>query len=234
MAKYELRIQAENLRRKGKSMKEITSTLGVSKGSVSLWTRDVLLTTSQMQELKKKMKKGAKLGRMKILLARKEHREKIKQEAINNGLIRLKNLKEREFLIAGLALYWGEGSKKTQEVEFCNSDPKMIKFLIDWLFYFFEIDKSRIKCKLGINESHRKRELLVKNFWSKEIDIPSTQFLKTNFKKTANKKVYANFDQHYGVLTISILKPTITYHKIIGLIEALYTVEQEKYKNMPG
>jgi len=220
------------MRRNGESVKGIAKKLGVSKGSVSMWTRDIILTAEQIRNLQEVMHKGAAIGRMKTIIIRKKRREKVRKDSIKNGVKILNNIKEREFLIAGLALYWGEGSKKTQEVEFCNSDPKMIKFLIDWLIHFFDIDKDRIKCKLGINEIHAAREQLVKEYWSNEVEIPLDRFLKTNFKKVQNKKIYENFEVHYGTLTISVLRPTIIYHKIIGLIEGLFIVEQEKYKKI--
>ena len=35
-------------------------------------------------------------------------------------------MSEREFLVLGLALYAGEGSKTDGDVTFANSDPRMI------------------------------------------------------------------------------------------------------------
>lgn len=128
----------------------------------------------------------------------------------------------KELLIAGLALYWGEGTKKSREVAFCNSDPKIVKFMITWLTNCFNVPLDRFRCNVGINAIHKEREEIVKNYWSKIIEIPATQFRKTSFKKVKNEKVYDNFNEHYGTLTIKLIKPAEFYYDILGLIEGLY------------
>lgn len=232
MAKSLLRIKAIELRKKGESVKNIARTLKVSRSTVSLWTRDIILTKEQIERLTDSMHLGSVLGRMKIAVIRKKRREKLHKQSLRNAMSKLKNLKKREFFIAGLSLYWAEGCKKKRDVEFCNSDPNMIKFIIDWVILFFDVDSKRIRCTVGINEMHREREELVKEYWSKETGIPLEQFSKTSFKKVKNKKVYDNFHIHYGTLSINILKPTIIYYQIMGLIEGLFLVEQQGYKKI--
>ncbi len=222
MAKYLLRLKARKLRKNGVSVKKIAERLHVSKATASIWVREIILTVGQLEVLRKSMMKGKELGRFKSALLQKERRLKLMEESKILGIESLKNLTEREILVAGLALYWGEGSRKTREVEFCNSDPKMIKFLLHWLAKCFGIKSREIRCTVGINEIHHKREQFVKEYWSKITEIPLTQFRKTNFKKVKNKKVYENFNDHYGTLTISVLKPSRFYYKILGLIEGLH------------
>ena len=53
MAKYKEKIKAQELRERGRSIKEITKTLNVSKGSVSVWCRDIKLTKKQIEQYKK-------------------------------------------------------------------------------------------------------------------------------------------------------------------------------------
>lgn len=130
-------------------------------------------------------------------------------------------MNDRELLIAGLALYWREGSKKDRIVQFCNSDPKVIQFLLVWLRRCFSVEEQDIRCVVGINEVYIQREKLVREYWSKVTGISLEQFTKTNFKKVLNKKVYDNFDNHYGTLSIKVRRPSRFYGKIIGLIEGL-------------
>jgi len=221
MAKSLLKLEARKLRKRGVSVKKIANYLGVSKSSASYWTRDIILSVKQLENLRKSMLKGAELGRFRSALIQKKRRLKRLESSKQYGIKTLANLKEREFLIAGLALYWGEGSKKTQEVEFCNSDPKMIQFLLLWLQKCFAITVNDIRCNVGINEIHYKREQIVKQYWSKISGIPLVQFKKTSFKKVKNKKVYENFNEHYGTLSVSVAKPSRFYYKIMGLIDGL-------------
>jgi len=131
MAKSLLRIKARQLRSKGESVKEIAKKIKVAKSTVSLWVRDIILSVEQIEQLRKRALKGAELGRFRSALMQKHKRLKLLDDSRKEGIKKLKNLTDREFLIAGVALYWAEGSRKTQSVEFCNADPKLIKFMVD-------------------------------------------------------------------------------------------------------
>lgn len=222
MAKSLLKLEARKLRKKGVSVKKIAQYLKVAKSSASIWTRDIILTVEQLENLRKIMLRGSELGRMKGALMQKERRLKFIKESRSKGIMELSIINERELLIAGLALYWGEGSKKSQEVEFCNSDPKMIQFLLLWLKKCFGIVPGEIRCCVGINQMHRKREKVVKDYWSKISGVSISQFRKTSFKKVKNRKVYKNFNEHYGTLSVIVTKPSRYYFRILGLIEGLY------------
>ncbi len=227
MAKFELRIRARKLRREGKSVKKIAKNLNVSKSSVSIWTRDIILSKEQLEKLRKSMVKGAELGRINSALIKKEKRLSTIERLSQNGIDALKGLTQRELLIAGICLYWGEGSKKSDEFSFCNSDPEMLKFFLIWLKKCFEIESKDLKCSIGINVIHIGRENKVKKYWVETLGVKEDQFTKTSFKKTKNSKVYENFNDHYGTIRIRIRKPGELYYKIIGMIDGL------KY-NMPG
>ena len=61
MAKYHERIKARIMRKDGISIVTIAKELGVSKSATSLWCRDILLTSEQIEKLKKQ--KGSAMGR---------------------------------------------------------------------------------------------------------------------------------------------------------------------------
>lgn len=68
------REQARVLRSKGKSIRDIAESLGVSKGSVSIWVKDTELTPEQQQILAEAEKRGSALGRERICDQWKEYR----------------------------------------------------------------------------------------------------------------------------------------------------------------
>ncbi len=221
VAKSLLRLEARKLRKRGISVKKIEKILKISRGTASRWTRDIILSIEQLEHLRQSSIKGAALGRLRSAFLQKERRLKLIEDEKNKGIDELSKLTERELLISGLALYWGEGSKKDRRIEFCNSDPRMIEFFIYWLHRCFNIKTEELRGYLGINEIHLKREETVKLYWSKLTQIPLSQFRKTYFKKTANKKIYENFNDHYGTLNIRVAKSAALYYKIMGLIEGL-------------
>ncbi len=221
MAKTKEKNKALQLRRKGKSIKDIARHLKIAKSTVSLWCRDIRLAPKQIQKLHEKMVKGGYKGRMKGARLQYERRLKRIKEWNKIGVERIGKLSNRDLLIAGLALYWGEGSRKTRRVSLSNSDPKIIQFIIKFLKRVFDIDKSRLTAYIGINRIHKNRVQEVKNYWSKTTGIPKEQFTKTTLIKSKNKKKYNNFSVHYGTVTIKVRKSADLYYCIMGLIERL-------------
>ena len=221
MAKSRLRLKARELRKTGKSVRGIAKQLNVARSTVSLWVRDIILSVEQLEELEKKLIKGRELGRFLGSLSQKRKRINLEIKEAAFGLEALGNLSEREFFIAGIALYWAEGSKTKRNVRVCNSDPEMIQLMIEWFKRHLGISTKDLKAIVGINEIHRGRESSVKKYWSKITGIPLGRFRKTSFKKSKVNKIYENFDSHYGTLTIEVLKSARFYYRIMGLIKAL-------------
>ena len=221
MAKTELKLKARELRSEGESVKEIASKLGVAKSTASLWVRDIILSIEQLESLQKRVIKGGELGRMRGAFKQKKQRLKLVEDAKKAGIKTFKGLSDRELLVAGTALYWGEGSKSKRGVRIYNSDPRLMVFMINWFKRIFGIKTKDFAACVGINEIYRTRDAEVKNYWSEITGIPLNQFRKTSFKKVKNKKVYKNFNDHYGTLMIEILKSARFYYKIMGLIEGL-------------
>lgn len=221
MAKSALRLQARELRRRGVSVKTIARKLGVAKSSASLWVRDIILSIEQQEKLKKRALVGAERGRLLGALKQKSERLERIEQGKNYGKLTLENLTDREICLAAIALYWAEGNKKMKRIEFCNSDPKLILFLLTWFQKFFHLNTTDFKCYVGVNIIHRKREEKIKNYWSSLTGIPLQQFTKTSFKKSKQHKIYENFNQHYGTLSVKVLKPARILYKMTGLVEAL-------------
>lgn len=221
MAKYDLRIKAREMRAKGESVKVIARILGVSKSTVSLWVRDIILTVEQYEKLNNRKIKAGEKGRMMGAFVQKQRRLELIKQANKDGVAALKNFSKDQFFVSGIALYWAEGSKKSQEVSICNSDPVMIILMIKWLETFFDVSMDRLTAAVGINEIHKKREEVVKEYWSNVTGLPLAQFRKTSFKKAKVHKIYDNYDTHYGTLRIEVLKPSKIYYRIMGLIEGL-------------
>lgn len=221
MAKGRLKIEARKMRIDGKSIKSISRDLKVSSSTASLWCRDIKLTPDQITLLEKNSRDpyyGRRLSySLKQQLVRKTKEERIKLEAKN--LIR--NLSDREKLIAGTALYWAEGFKKDKMAGFANTDPEMVLFILNWFQNQLGIQKNQIKLRVGINESHRHRTKEIENHWSLLTKIPLSQFNRPFYQKSTWKKIYEHPEEYFGTLRIRILKSTDLLRKIKGLIEGI-------------
>ena len=233
MAKFELRIKAREIRRIGESIKEIAKILGVSKSSVSLWCRDIILTEKQIKSLSKRaVEKGLK-GRLIGIQGNRDKKRKAVDEAKEWALNELCHFDKRDLLIAGIALYWAEGGKSvyTGTFHFSNSDPRMITLMCEWLNIFFGVTKKDFQPRISINEIHSSRIEKVKKFWSELLIIPVLSFPVT-FIHTKQKKVYENHDNYFGVLSLRFKKSTFIRYKVLALIEALILENKARNENI--
>jgi hypothetical protein len=221
MAKSKEQIKARNLRKKGVSIRDISKRLRVSRGSASLWCRDVVLTEKQIKKLHEQMVKGGYSGRLKGAHIQKERKQQKIRYYAEKGRHEIQQIKKRELFIAGLALYWGEGSKKDSRVRFSNSDPVIIKFIMRWFREILNISENSFIIHVMINQIHKERLNNVNMYWSKETGIPIEQFRKSVLIKAKNKKIYDNHFQHFGTLCIGIEKSSNLFYQIMGWLEAL-------------
>ena len=136
------RERARRLRATGLPMADIAARLGVSRSSVSLWVRDVPFEP----------RPRVTLGRRREPNALQRRKQAEIDRLLAEGRDRVGRLSERELLVAGVALYAGEGSKRDGEVRFVNSDPRMVAFFCSWLRRFFAIDESRLRVRLYLHE----------------------------------------------------------------------------------
>lgn len=221
MAKFKEKIKAQQLRKKGESIKDIAKKLKISKGTVSIWCRDIELTKVQKKRLEDKMIKAGHRGRIKAArIQREKHLKKVKK-LNKEGKRQIDKISKRDLLIAGVALYWGEGDKKDNGARFGNSDPQMIKFMLKWFEKVLGINKNQVKLYIGINRIHKGRIEKVEKYWSKITNIHRKQFGKTVLIKAKNKKIYENFNNHYGTLSIRLKKSSTLKYQIDGMLETM-------------
>lgn len=221
MSKFKEKIKARELRKQGQSIKEIAKKLNVSKSSASIWCRDIELTKIQIARLDERKLKGGYKGRLKgAKIQREKYLKKVKKLE-KEGFNQIRKLSKKDILIAGIALYWGEGNRKWHISGFGNSDSRMIVFMIFWFKKILGIDEKRLSLHVGINQIHENRIKKVEKYWSEITGIPKNQFTKTIFQKVKNKKIYKNHNSYYGTLHIRIRKSSDLQHKIHGLINAL-------------
>jgi hypothetical protein len=200
------RQQARQLRRTGLPLAEIAARLGVAKSSVSVWVRDV-----EFEPLP-----PATRGRRRAPNALQRRRQAEIDRLAAEGRERIGRLSEREFLVAGVALYAGEGSKTDGYVRFANSDPRMILFYCCWLRRFFDVDESRLRLRLYLHEGLDLDAAIA--YWSALTAIPRSQFGKP-YRAVPDHSIRHTKHVH-GCVTVSY-SCSVTHRSIMGLVTAL-------------
>lgn len=214
MTKFIEKRRVVELRRQGKSYSEIRKIIKVSKSSLSLWLKDIVLTDEQVSGLK--TKKVQAVERYKASM--KEKRKVRLDQYYKDQLKRWMPLSNREMFLAGLFLYWGEGNKVSNNViSIANTDPDVIKFTILWFKKCLGFSEDKIHIRLHLyNDMNIKLET---DYWSKVLNIKSSQFSKPYIKKSMVGQVNQKGFGH-GTCTVSVFK-TVEKENIMMAIRAI-------------
>jgi transcriptional regulator with XRE-family HTH domain len=198
--------RARELRARSWTLQEIATELCVAKSTVSLWVRDVDFTPKPRQRSLRDYRTS------KLALRKKAEIDQLRAE----GRQRIAQLSEREFLIAGVALYAGEGAKRDGTLRFANSDPRMVFFFVTWLRHFFDVDESRLRLRQYL---HAGLDIDAANaFWSELTGIPSTQF-HTPYRAVPDASIRTT--KHLMGCPSVTYSCSRTHRAIMGLVEAL-------------
>jgi hypothetical protein len=196
MSKRIERDKAITLRLKGFSYSQIQNEIKVAKGTLSAWLSKYPLTDARIRELRD-------TSLIRIEKCRQTKARK-KEERLHNLYIEasheVNNLNEREIFIAGLFLYWGEGTKSAEyTTALTNTDPDMLLFYLKWLD-ILKVPKNKLKVKLHLySEMDEDKE---KKYWSNLLGIPLSSFRKTYIKHSKLSSITYKNNYNHGTCSI--------------------------------
>lgn len=200
---------AFRLRKGGKSYRQIQQEINVSRSTLCNWFKN---ETWSKHIKANNINTNSKISadRLKSLsLDRKIVLENSYEQAMQEAEKDFHLFKKDPLFTAGLMIYAGEGDKRSiNNSRVNNSEFYLHKIFIDFAIKYLNIKRENIKIGLILYSDLDKKECLDK--WSRELDIPITNFYKNQFIKGKEK----NKKLQYGV-GISIISSTVIVKKKI-------------------
>lgn len=207
---------ARKLRKQGWSMNEIYRKLGVSKGTVSVWLRDIKLTKAQKQKLSQKGIKKEVIERRRLTRLSNENARR--QIIIDNAERNIHQLSKKDLFLIGVTLYWAEGSKtKRGVVQFSNSDPNAVQLMMRFFKDICGISNKKFRGHIHIHPHLDTKR--AEHYWSSISGIPPAQFYKT-YQKTNKASKNKKDTLLFGTFNI-IICDTELFLKIYGWIKGI-------------
>jgi hypothetical protein len=213
-AKDGLRAKARNLRLQGMTYDQIQVELGCSKGSISLWVRDL----PKPERSRTAIEQARLAGRMRWdheLAVRDTQRQTTKAAA----RAEVGAMTDRELFLTGVSLYWAEGTKdkpydRRESVVFINSDPDVIRVYLAWLD-LLGVKAGRLCYRVMIHESAD--VTAAERYWADLVRIDAASLQKTTLKKHNPKTVRKNVGAEYrGCLVVRVSQGAELYRRIEG------------------
>ena len=209
---------ARELRRNGLPYKRIAATLGVSVGSVHLWTRDIELTEDQ----KALNLRGPRGPQNPEVVRRRAEAWAAKWRALrevcqDEGRRTARGLDPLH--LAGCMLYWAEGAKARNSIQFANSDPRMVALFKRFLTDALKVPPEKILFSVNVYTNNGMSLREIERYWLELLDLPRENARKhmTNHMPTSSSGRAKN-KLPYGVCSLRIHNTWMLQH-IYGAIQ---------------
>lgn len=211
MAYSDKRDEARRLRQQGFSVRDITKLLGVSKGSVSLWVKDIELSEEQRRHLKSRQRQvgsnnqGSKTNEVTYRERRRQYQEVGRARAREGSKLHL----------IGCMLYWAEGAKKRNTLYFANSDANMLLIYLRFLKEELNVITEAIKIQIHCHATDEMEVKRIENYWLALLQLPPSALHKTQVKmgSVTHHNVLPN-----GVCGLRVNSTELTMH-VFGAIQ---------------
>jgi transcriptional regulator with XRE-family HTH domain len=204
--KFVERERARGLRAQAWTLQEIADQLGVSKGSVSVWVRDVEFTP-------KPRNRGHSGHQPHPLHVKKlAEIERCRAEAE----VEYSDLSVHQLDAFALGLYAGEGAKTPGAVSMANTNPLLLRLFVDWLRRNFDIEEDRLRARLYLHQGLDIDEATA--YWSAVTSISERQFQRP-YRAVADPSRRRTKHER-GCLTI-VYHCSVTHRRVMASVAAI-------------
>jgi hypothetical protein len=204
---------ARRLRGEGRSVRDIAEILDVSKGSVSLWVRDIVLTEDQVAALVARNPiYNRQLHGGKARSAASRMRRLASQE---EGYLRAQL--DESLHVGGCMLYWGEGDKSRNRLSICNSDVRLLAYFLRFLRECYGVPNDRLSVRCQLHDLSRAADAQL--HWANGLGIPADAVIiqKVAASRASTRK---RRELPWGTCRLAVTKSCCLVQEIFGAIQA--------------
>lgn len=220
------KIEARRLRaEEGLSIRAIASQLGVSKGSVSTWVRDIVLDEDQLSLLRgnnpiyNRQLNGAQARSAQARERRMAYQEDGWQKAQEGEPLHM----------AGCLLYWAEGAKSRHAVRFVNSDLDLMKLFLNFARRYFPETAVQATIVLHLHPPHLGQLEEIEQYWLDGLGLERDALRKHQVDRREKKSSRAVRNRlPYGTCHLSMHNVKMVQH-IYGGIGAYASTDATRF-----
>lgn len=211
LSRWEKLEVGKDLRREGLSYGEIMELIPVKKSTLATWCQDVDLTDEQITAIKERRAPEPGIPRptnRKRLAEIAELREVAREIAYD--------LIDDPLWVAGLVLYWAEGSKGRNRVAVANTDPDALRLFVLWVRTYIN-PNARFSLHMHLHEGND--EPAAREYWASETGLADANFHKTFIKPRGTghrKNTHEN-----GVCAVRLRRAADAWNIIMEWIDAV-------------
>jgi hypothetical protein len=202
-------------------MKRIAARLGVSPGTVHLWTADIPISSDHE-------KRNSRWSRVRFV---ESWRNKHRQRRLGYQQEGRQRARAGDTLhTAGAMLYWAEGSKSRNTVQLTNSDPEMLRFFRRFLVESLDVSPADLRIRLNVYLGNGLALKQIEDHWLQVLDLPNSSLRghSINHFPTSSSGRKKN-RLPFGVCTLSVARSTWAVQHIYGAIQEYAGFEEPRW-----
>ena len=223
------RLRARALRaEQGWSIKEIAAAVGVSVSSVSIWVRDIELTPAQRAALAARNPRlnGQHLGAKRWSERCRERR--VAAQAHGRELARA----NEPAFAAGCMLYWAEGAKARNAVEFVNADAAMLRMFLQFVETYYDVTGDAIRFSVNCFTNNGLSLEEIEAWWLRQLGLTAASLRKA----VVNRPSSASRRRRHRVLLYGTgrlaVHSTFVVQSIYGGIQEIAGIDRPEWLDL--
>jgi transcriptional regulator with XRE-family HTH domain len=222
------RAAARRLRREeGIPIRTIAARLGVSPSSVLEWTRDIELTLEQREAIRNSdAARHARAAGNRAMRSQARARRLAAQEH-GRHLAR----QQEPLHVAGCMLYWAEGSKRRNDVEFTNSDPDLMRTFVEFLARCYGIAPEQLRLTLNVHLGNGLRLSEIEDWWLIQLGLPPSCLGSHTVNRYSSASARSRRGLPYGTARV-VVHSTFVVQSVYGAIQEYARVERPEWVDL--
>lgn len=226
--------EARRLRREeGMPIKRIADRLDVSPGTVHAWCKDIELTPEQRQrnQFGPRGPQNPEHIAARAAAWRRKNRDRRLCSQLE-GRLRAHDMQALH--IAGCMLYWAEGTKARNTLNFTNSELSMVKLFCRFLRECFDIPDEKITLRLNVYTGNGLSLEQIEDHWLSALELPRSSLRGhiLNHKPTSSSGAKKN-RLPYGVAQVRVLRSTSLVQHVLGAIQEYGGFDEPRWLDGP-
>lgn len=213
MGAVDRRQLVRGFRTLGFSYSEITEATSLPRSTVATWCNDITLTGSQQSAIEQRTGATSRRGTsIDTQWRRRAEIRRIRADATRYA----DGAGDDPLFVAGVCLYWAEGSKTKNDLSITNSDPQVLRVFIE--FVRAHLDPCATFA-MALNLHSVSGEEPAKRYWASALDLPDSRFTKSYIKKPGTGHRRKRLP--YGVCRVRVDKASNHWHRVMTWIDVV-------------
>jgi len=125
-------------------------------------------------------------------------------------------------------LFWAEGSRSRNRIEFVNSDPAMVRFFLRFLRSCYEVTDSRVTVTCNLFADHEARQREVEDFWLSTLALRGRNCARARSTGTRSTVRKRRNKLPYGTCRVAVCD-TALVQNLYGVIQEYGGFEREEW-----